>query len=265
MVFSILALSGFEAPAPLAEESRRPTSFIYQAIFTSLFIVGLFYVFMAYSSAIGWGTANMAEFKSGDAYYDLTKRVWGAGWWLVFFAILNSALALGIAGTNAATRVMYTMALAGTLPAALKKIHPIHHTPYVAVHVQQALQIASFLLVGACVGADAIYDILGTIATLAVIVLYVLANVALTVFVRRRHAADFSIWRHGVVPTLGTVCLLPVVYTTVWPIPEFPQSVTPYVFVSLMIVGLGVLGVLQSRRPEVLERGSLLPAMVEDK
>src|SRR5438270_369020 len=32
MVFSILALSGFEAAAPLAEETRKPTQFIYRAI-----------------------------------------------------------------------------------------------------------------------------------------------------------------------------------------------------------------------------------------
>jgi amino acid transporter len=265
MVFSILALSGFEAPAPLAEESRRPTRFIYQAIFLSLLIVGVFYVFMAYSSALGWGTANMGEFKNVEAYYELTKRVWGDGWWLIFFAILNSTLALGIAGTNAATRVMYTMALAGTLPAALKRIHPIHHTPYVAVHVQQVLQIVSFLLVGVCFGEGAIYDFLGTIAALAVIVLYVLANVALTVFVRRRHAADFSIWRHGVVPSLGTLFLLPVAVSTVWTSEQYPQSVTPCAFIGLMIIGIGVLIVLQTRWPEALERRTALPVPLEEK
>jgi len=62
MLFSILALTGFEAPAPLAEETRRPNRFISQAIFTSLTIVGLFYVFMAYTSAIGWGTGNLSAF-----------------------------------------------------------------------------------------------------------------------------------------------------------------------------------------------------------
>src|ERR1051325_11455728 len=50
MLFSIPALTGFEAPAPLAEETRRPHHFISQAIFTSLLIVGVFYVFMAYAS-----------------------------------------------------------------------------------------------------------------------------------------------------------------------------------------------------------------------
>jgi amino acid transporter len=265
MVFSILALSGFEAPAPLAEESKRPTRFIYQAIFISLFIVGSFYVFMAYTSAIGWGTANMEGFKSADAYYNLVQKVWGAGWWLVFFAIINSALALGIAGTNAATRVMYTMARAGTLPAALNKIHPVHHTPSVAVHVQQSLQIVSFLVVGMAFGADTIFDFLGTITALAVILLYVLANVALTVFVRRRHPADFRIWRHGLVPALGTLFLLPVVVITVWPVPAYPQSLTPYVFVSLMAVGFAVLAVLQSRRPEALARGSSILSLPEEK
>jgi amino acid transporter len=267
MVFSILALSGFEAPAPLAQESQRPTRFIYQAIYISLFIVGGFYVFMAYSSAIGWGTANMAGFKDADAYYGLVKKVWGAGWWLIIFAIVNSALALGIAGTNAATRVMYTMALAGTLPAAMKKIHPRHHTPYVAVHVMQSLQIASFLAVGVYFGADTIYEFLGTITTLAVILLYVLANIALTVYVRRRHAADFSIWQHGLVPVFGTLFLFPVVYINLAPEPPYPDNLplAPYVFVGLMIVGVGALIVLQVLRPEALAHGDMIPSVPEEK
>ncbi len=88
MVFSILALSGFEAPAPLAQETRRPTRFIYQAIFLSLVIVGVFYIFMAYSSAIGWGTGNIAAFAANaNPYYTLAQKLWGAGWWLVFFRL----------------------------------------------------------------------------------------------------------------------------------------------------------------------------------
>src|SRR5262249_46882982 len=83
MLFSILALTGFEAPAPLAEETRRPNRFISQAIFTSLTIVGLFYVFMAYTSAVGWGTGNLGAFAADDAhpYNVLARKLWRAGWW----------------------------------------------------------------------------------------------------------------------------------------------------------------------------------------
>ena len=80
MVFSILALSGFEAPAPLAAETKRPARFISQAIFSSLVIVGIFYIFMAYTSAIGWGTGNMAAFAANaNPYYALAQKLWGAG------------------------------------------------------------------------------------------------------------------------------------------------------------------------------------------
>jgi len=254
MVFSILALSGFEAPAPLAQETKRPTSFIYLAIFTSLVIVGFFYIFMAYASALGWGTGNMAVFTpDGEPYDVLATKLWGrAGRWLILFAIINSALAVGISCTNAASRVMYTMAQAGTLPAALKKIHPIHKTPYMAVHVLQLLQIMCFLLVGIFFGADKIFSCLGTVVALAVILLYVLSNFALTVFIRREHATDFNPWRHGIVPTVGTLFLIPVTVVTVWPIPKYPQYLMPYIFVVLMLVGCAVMKVLGARRPEVL-------------
>ncbi|HEY6411125.1 MAG TPA: APC family permease [Ktedonobacteraceae bacterium] len=260
MVFSILALSGFEAPAPLAEETKLPNRLIFRAVFLSLLIVGIFYIFMAYASAIGWGTGNMAAFAtaSTNPYYTLAQKFWGVGWWLVFFAIINSTLAVGIACTNAATRVMYTMAQAGTLPSALGKIHPTHKTPYIAVHVEQLFQIGSFLLVGIFFGADQIFGFLGTIATLAVIVLYVLANIALTTFVRREHPADFSILRHAIVPLVGTLLLIPVLYVTVWPVPAYPINLTPYIFIAMLIVGFVIMLIIAARRPSALAQDSAL-------
>jgi amino acid transporter len=251
MLFSILALTGFEAPAPLAEETKRPRHFIYLAIYTSLLIVGLFYVFMAYASAIGWGTGNMSAFAADDAlpYNVLARKLWGPGWWLVFFALLNGALGVAISCANAASRVMYTMAMTGTLPAALQGIHPTHKTPYRAVHVHQILQIASFLVVGMVFGASKIFDFLGTIAVLGAIALYIAANIALTVFVRREHPADFNIWLHGIVPTLGTLFLLPVIVVTIMSNLDYPLNLTSYLFVALMILGYVVMKVIERRRP----------------
>ncbi len=258
MVFSILALSGFEAPAPLAEETKLPNRLIYRAIFISLLIVGIFYIFMAYASAIGWGTGNLAAFAtaSTNPYYTLAQKFWGIGWWLVLFAIINSTLAVGIACTNAATRVMYTMAQAGTLPSAMGKIHPVHKTPYIAVHVEQILQIVGFLLVGIFFGADQIFGFLGTIATLAVIVLYIMANIALTTFVRREHPAEFNILRHVIVPLVGTLLLLPVLYITVYPVPPYPINLTPYIFIVMLIIGFVAMLVIAARRPTALDQES---------
>jgi amino acid transporter len=115
MVFSVLALSGFEAPAPLAQETQRPAKFIGRAVMVSLFAIGGFYVFTSYATAIGWGTGNMAAFASNpNPYYALGHALWGAAWWLVVIAIVNSAIGVGLACTNAASRCC-TMGQAGTL------------------------------------------------------------------------------------------------------------------------------------------------------
>src|SRR5271167_2086634 len=134
MVFSILALSGFEAPAPMAQEARLPSKFIGQAIMLSLGSIGIFFIFTSYASAIGWGSGDMAAFAAdSNPYYVLGQRLWGAGWWFVVLAIINSAVGVGLACTNSGSRVMYTMGRAGTLPASFGHIHPSHQTPTFAI------------------------------------------------------------------------------------------------------------------------------------
>src|SRR5258708_18411169 len=98
---------------------------------------------MGDASAIGWGTGNMAAFAtaSNNPYYTLAQKLWGAGWWLVFFAIINSTLAVGIAFTHAAARVMDTMGLAGIPPAAFSRVFPVPNTPRTSLHLLDDFQL----------------------------------------------------------------------------------------------------------------------------
>jgi amino acid transporter len=259
MVFSVLALSGFEAPAPLAQEARRPGKFVASAVTLSLLAIGIFYVFASYASAIGWGTGSMAAFASdANPYYALGHKLWGAAWWLVVLAITNSAVGAGLACTNAASRVMYTMGQTGTLPAAFGRIHPLHRTPTFAIGFLQVCGLIPVLLVGVLLRPSDIFDFVGTIATLAAIVLYAMANVALTAYMRREHKQQFSLWRHGVFPWLGTLALVPVFLVTVYPVPDWPYNITPYCFIALLLAGLGYMYWLVSRNPEALSRGATM-------
>ena len=259
MVFSVLALSGFEAPAPLAQESRRPGRYVGLAVNLSLLAIGTFYVFTSYASAVGWGTGDMAAFASSpNPYYTLGHSLWGAGWWLVVLAVINSSVGTGMASTNAACRVMYTMGQAGTLPARFGKIHPVHRTPAFAIAFLQLAGIAAFLLVGVLLRPEQILGFLGTIATLAVIILYATANLALPSFMRREHPDDFSFWRHAAIPWMGTLALLPVLVVTVYPVPPRPYNLTPYLFVVALLIGFGYMHWLEMRRSGVLERGATM-------
>jgi len=259
MVFSVLALSGFEAPAPLAQEARRPGKFVAAAVTLSLVAIGAFYVFASYASAIGWGTGNMDAFASdANPYYALGHKLWGAAWWLVVLAITNSAVGAGLACTNAASRVMYTMGQTGTLPAAFGRIHPVHRTPTFAIAFLQICGLIPVLMVGFLLQPGHIFDFLGTIATLAAIVLYAMANVALTAYVRRDLPQHFSIWRHCIVPWIGTLALVPVFFVTLYPVPAWPTNITPYCFVLLLITGIGYMYWLSSKSPEALQRGATM-------
>lgn len=259
MVFSILALSGFEAPAPLAQEARRPAKFIGQAIMLSLGSIGIFYIFTSYASAIGWGTADMAAFASNpNPYYVLGHALWGAGWWFVVVAIINSAVGVGLACTNAASRVMYTMGQAGTLPPGFGRIHPTHRTPTFAIAFVQISGMVAILLVGLLLQPDYIFGFLETIATLAVIVLYAMANLALTRYMRREHPANFTVWQHGVVPWIATLALLPVLFVTVYPQPSWPYNLTPYLFLAALVAGFAYMHWRERRHPGALTRGATM-------
>jgi len=256
MVFSILALSGFEAPAPLAQEAHRPATFIRRAVLVSLLVVGLFYIFEAYASAIGWGTSSIAAFASNAAPYTLlAHKLWGPVSWLVFFAVCNSAVAVGMACTNAATRVMYTMGQAGTLPRRFGYVNPKFRTPTFAIFVMMAGGIVVVAITGGLFGGDDVFGFGGTIATLGVIVLYFMANLALISYIRRERPQDFRPWLHLVFPILGSLALLPALFTTVWPVPAYPDWICFYVFVAWLLAGAVGLIWLSRNRPDNLRQG----------
>jgi amino acid transporter len=259
MVFAILSLSGFEGPAPLAQESRRAGKLVGQAVILSLLAIGVFYIFTSYASAVGWGTSNMASFAiNPNPYYALGHALWGAGWWFVVLALINSAIAVGLACTNSASRVMYTMGRAGTLPARFGQIHPVHHTPTFAIAFQQLVGIAAVLLVGLLLKPEYIFGFLETISALAVIVLYSMANLALTSYMRRVHRDRFTVWQHVLAPWAATLALVPVLFVTVYPIPPWPYNITPYLFLGALLLGFAYMQCLELRQPGALQRGATM-------
>ncbi|GAC1522315.1 MAG: APC family permease [Chloroflexota bacterium] len=214
MIYAILAFIGFEASAPLGEEASDPRRTIPRAVFFSCLLIGLFYLLCYYAASVYFGPNKMLTgftgFNNNDPWTGMAKRVWNYGWILVFLAVANSAIANSNAGANAATRVGYAMGRIGLLPRAFAAIHPIHRTPYVAIHVQAVAGIVLALFLGWITGGPLqAFSLLGTLATILVIAIYILTNISCVVYYLQHHRDEFNPVLHMVIPVLGIVFFLP--------------------------------------------------------
>jgi amino acid transporter len=224
MVYTVLAFIGFEASAPLGEEAKDPKRTIPRAVILSCVLIGVFYLICYYGATVYFGPDKMADPKNGffafngnDPWDGLASKVWGSLSILVLLAILNSAFANSNAGANAASRVGFALGRVGILPRALATVHPRFKTPSMAIHVQGALGIViavglGFALYNSGPSPSPLnaFALLGTVATLVIVCIYILTNAANVVFYLRHERAEFNVVWNLIVPVVGTLIFIPV-------------------------------------------------------
>jgi amino acid transporter len=274
MIYAILAFIGFEASAPLGEEARDPRRTIPRAVVLSCLLIGLFYVFTTYAATVYFGPDRMADPKhgfitlnGGDPWTGMAFQVAAPLGVLVILAVANSAIANSNAGANAATRVGYALARVGLLPRLLTRIHPVYRTPSVAVHVQAVLGAVLAIGLGLSLGGPLnAFALLGTVATVVIICIYVLTNLSNLVVHLREYRSEFNALLNLVVPVLGIVAFLPALLAALGV--DFaglgisaltgPASAAPAIIAVWMVLGVVVLVSFWRRAPErVAEAGAV--------
>ena len=259
MVFAILAFIGFEASAPLGEEAKDPRRTVPRAVVYSCLGVGLFYVFCSYAWVVGTGFNNFTAdtLAQANPWQHLATVFWGGGWVLIFFAIINSALANSNAGVNAASRVIYAMARNGVLPRMFARTHPVHKTPHVAIIAQTALGIVVAILMGWKWGALNAFGIISYALTSLVILVYITVCIATIVHFRTKRASAFNPWLHLIFPALGALAFLPPLFYQFHPLPGYPLRYGNWAAIILFSASLLVTIWVAATRPEKLN-GDLL-------
>lgn len=215
MIYAVLAFIGFEAAAPLGEEAENPRRTIPRAVIFSCLLIGVFYLLCYYAATVYFGPTRMAAQFAGannsDPWTGMAKDVWNWGWIIVFLALVNSSVANANAGANAATRVAYAMARIQLLPRSLSAIHPVHRTPYIATHVQAIGSMVLALFLGAILKGAPVngVNLLGTVATIIVIPIYILVNISCMVYYWRQRRGEFNPVLHGLIPIIGILFFVP--------------------------------------------------------
>src|ERR1700733_3812609 len=261
IVFSIFPFTGFEAIAPLAEETRDPRRLLPRAILLSIALMGFFFVFTTVAVITGWGRSHIDSFAVSveNPVLLLAKRLWGGAWIFVMVAVINSILGAAIAGTNAAVRVFYAMGRARSLPAALEYIHPRFRTPVNAIALQTFITMTIGIAIGFWIGPDQEYYFLGVTTTLVLIFIYSAGNIGVFFLYRRERPSEFNPILHFAFPVLSTLSLMWVAYHSVVPLPDAPLRYAP-ILVGVWLVA-GVLLLLTVRRTSNMP---LLPVEVTE-
>ena len=250
IVFTVQGLTGWEAAAPLAEETENPRRNIPRAIMASIVIIGLMLILVIWGQIIGWGVDNLSKLPASPELPALViaHRVWGGLWWLALLAMFTSVFGASLACQNVATRMWYRMGRAGVLPTALGNVHPKRRTPTNAITAQFILSIVLGLGAAAIWGPDKIFVFsVGFVLVLGVIFVYVLANVGVLLYYWRERRQEFNWIYHFVFPVGTSLILLYSVYASFNPLPAYPYNLTPVVVGVWLAIGIAVMVALGMR------------------
>jgi amino acid transporter len=211
-IFTLLAFSGFEAAAPMAEETRDPRKNVPKAIMIATVSIGILYVLSTYAADVAYGPSKFTGFAAsanGVPWDGLANSVSIVFWLLVLIAIINSTLANAIAGTNVFTRTAYAFGRAGAFPKSLAKLNERHRSPQNALVVQLIMGLAIALLLGWKYGPTEAFGIVATGLVVIVVLVYAVTNLACIGYYTKHRREERKFGLHIVIPILGFLFLVP--------------------------------------------------------
>jgi amino acid transporter len=258
IILAVQGLTGWEAAAPLAEETRDPRRNVPRSVMISIILLGCFLVVTFWGVITGYGVNTVQRLINSPVLpgLGLADKHWGAVWWLVMAAFLSSTLAVCIATANVGTRMWYGMGRSGSFPKAFARVHPTHKTPVIAILAQMCLSLGSGLIVGAWFGADvSFFFIDGLILVLGVGFVYVMANIAVIRYYLTERRSEFNVFKHVAFPVISTAVLVYAVAISFQPLctttcPASPYNWAPLVDGVWLVLGILVLLYYRSRGRE---------------
>lgn len=254
IVLAVLSFIGFEAAAALGEETRDPHRNIPRAVFGSMIVVGLFYILMAYVGTVGYGINHMVTgFANDPAPFDTIGRQYSGSFFVVLIDLVGSLSFFGaaLAIINGGSRILYTVGRDGLLPSWTAWLHPVRQNPVGSIAALCVFGLVVGLPLGFIMTPIKAFGFLGSLDALFVLIIYALVCIASITFFWRKRRASFSVFRHGIVPVLGTLLIAAIfVALAIIPAPP-PLDLIPYVLGGWVLLGIGLMFALRRKMAEI--------------
>src|SRR5581483_7272128 len=187
---AVLAFGGFEAAAPLAEETENPRRNVPIAVIGAVVVSGIIYVLGSYALVIAFGVNHAGALAADpNPFRTAAKAFIPFVAPLITWIFLTSVTSSYVAANTQTARVIFAGARGGLWPRGLAAVSPRFRTPWAAAIAFVAPSIAIGVISTAFTDPGTAVGLLSTYGILGLVLMYLMANIALIVqFFRFRRA-----------------------------------------------------------------------------
>lgn len=250
LVLAIFSFTGFESAATLGDEAKNPLKTIPRTLILSVISIGALFVFSSYAETLGF-IGNKETLGQSTAPFNVLAERAHLTIFIPLIAVgsIISFFACILACINAGARILFHMSRHGLFHSAIGEAHETNKTPHYAITISAILTfIPAAILILKNVGPFDLYGIIGTVATLAFIVAYVLVSVAAPIYLYKKNKLTIG----SVLISIGAIIFLGVaIVGSVYPVPPAPYNYLPYVFIGIIALGILWFFIAKKITPEI--------------
>lgn len=251
LVLAMFTFTGFEASAVLGIEAKLPFKMIPRAVVATIVIDGLIVAVCSYFLVQAFQGADPALDKA-EAPLSTLAQVSGLGFAGPFvsagIAVSWFGCLLGV--LNTAGRLLYALAHRGLFHKSASQTHYHHATPHIALALLAGLGLVlSLALTFSGVGAMDGVNYLGSTATFGFLFAYIIIAIAAPCYLHRQGKLRP---KHIVSAILAVIMMLIPLVGNLYPIPDWPYNILPFVFLVPLLLGLGYFLYIRKTDPDRL-------------
>ena len=265
---AVLAFGGFEAAAPLAEETENPRRNVPIAVVGAVVISGIIYVLGSYALVIAFGVNHAGTLAADpNPFHTAAKAFIPFVAPLITWIFLSSVTSSYVAANTQTSRVIFAGARGGLWSRSLAGISPKFRTPAAAAVAFVAPSILIGVISTAFTDPGTASGFLSTYGILGLVIMYLAANIALIAewakLRRRGERKSFLLW--VVVPVIGIAVLAIPIWGDLRPGQASPYNWLPWLTLALVAAGFCYQLVLGAVRPAALQMAASLLEGDEDQ
>src|SRR3954468_1966421 len=262
VVLAFTGFIGFEAAAVLGEEAADPLRAIPRAILSAVLVALVFYVFVTWMMALGFGDA--AKWAKDPAALDTLATQYVGNWLAVIidFSVAASGFIAALAGTHLTARTAFAMGREGGLPRVFAWTHPRFRTPWTGIVFSLAVTLLLGVFFAHHYDPITYFIWMATCATIGILITYILMALGgIAYFAKDRR--DWNVFLDLLVPVGAIAICGYTLYKSIHPTPAYTGIMkwAPWVAIIWLAIGVVIDIWLTATKPErVRAFGSILAA-----